>query len=497
MMMRKHWKLLLSTLLAVLVLALTACSGNGNEGAGGDTTPAPTPTAQPTGGNGGGDQPVATPTPPPRDLGGIEIVIGDWFTLPENSCTESFNFAAAGVLDRMRWEDRAYLEQRHNFRIRQVRMGNWNWAQDNIPLMLREGSREVHVWTMEPQWFLSQVGGGAFAPIPEQTFHDTTAEHGINWIWATINAGRIGGNLYSFNQGHHFAAGVYFNMRLFEEAGLPRDYPFLLQQRGEWTWDNFLRVARTIQRRDAEGNITVWPITSFHQEVFRHALPSNNASIVSIDPETGRFVNTTNAPEFFEVLYFLVQMREEMLAMHEMDIDGEWNFFVDQFNLGNGAMRVAGHYVATEIQANLQDPWGFVAFPRGPSAPWNGHMAEVTGNFFAIPHVFSPEEVDKIMYAFALWHRQLPGTEPDDWKIGEYLRHYDRRSVDETMVYWTRNPEWMRLRVPDVMPVNIRVGDNFAFRVWTGENTAASILEEAQLVLNEYVARSNVMLFGN
>ena len=427
-------------------------------------------------------------------MGGIEIIIGNWFS---NNCTETFDFAGASITDRMLWEHRAYLEQKHNFRIIERRVANWGDTRDMIPDMLATGSREVHIWTLEPAWFLGLVGDGAFAPIPQSVFD---VPSGVNWSQAHIDLSRRNDNIHGFAQGAQFTGGIYWNMRLFEEAGMPRDYPFQLQQRGEWTWDNFLRVARTIQQEigfDAEGNITIFPLTTFHQDFFLQAMPSNNAAVVGVDPETGHFINTTNTPEFLETLQFMFQLRDEMLAMHENDVDGDWDVFVDLFNAGRGAMRSAGHYVATSVQENLMDDWGFVAFPRGPSAPWDGHMNEVVGNFFAIPHVFNAQEVDDIMYAFTMWNAPLPGSEPDDWMIGEFTRHNQERSVTETMVNWTRNPEWQRMRVHAILPVAMPFGDQFAFRVWTGENTPGSVLEEAQAVWNNDIERANFMLFGD
>ena len=32
-------------------------------------------------------------------------------------------------------------------------------------------------------------------------------------------------------------AGIFYNKRLFEEAGISADEPYDLQAKGEWTWD--------------------------------------------------------------------------------------------------------------------------------------------------------------------------------------------------------------------------------------------------------------------
>ena len=495
--MRNLWKYLLGVVLLAFVLVMSACNNNDDPPEANDPvvtqpTDAPADNNEP-----GGDDPAPpVATEPPRDLGGIVITVGNWFS---NECTETFDFAGASITERMLWEHRAYLEEKHNFRIINRRMAGWGDTRDMIPDMLATGSREVTVWTLQPDWFLSLVGDGAFAPIPAHFFE---ADTGINWNHALIDMSIRNDNIHGWAQGTSFSPGVYFNMRLFEEAGMPRDYLFQLQERGEWDWDAFLRVSRTIQSQigfDAEGNITVFPLTAFHSDVFRAALMSNNARTVGLCPDTGHFINTTNEPEFVETLQFMFQLRDEMLAMHEMDVDGEWDVFIDLFNAGRGAMRVAGHYVASgQILPNLGDDWGFVAFPRGPSAPWDGHMsAGGGGNYNAIPHVFSPEEVDAIMYAMTLWNAPLPGSEPDDWMIGEFARHNQPRSVTETMVNWTRNPEWQRMDIESVLPISIPFGPQFAWRVWNEQHTPASVLEEAQAVWNDYISRANNMLFGD
>jgi hypothetical protein len=243
-----------------------------------------------------------------------------------------------------------------------------------------------------------------------------------------------------------------------------------------------------------DGINDTWALTTFHQDFLEMALPSNNAAFVGIDPVTGRFINTTQTPEFLQTIEFMVQLRTEMLTMHEMDIGAEWNFFIDAFNNGTGAMRAAYHFAAdAQILGVLQDPWGFVAFPRGPSG--TGHMSEILSNFNAIPHFFNEQEVEDIMFAWALWQRPLPDAEDDDWIFAEYTRHYDRRSVDETMVMYTRNALFQRVPVWRMMPgAAMPRGEQFAFRVWNGMYDAVTIVEEAQQVWDERIRRSNVRM---
>ncbi|MCL2499159.1 MAG: hypothetical protein FWE90_02360 [Defluviitaleaceae bacterium] len=490
--MSRKLKLALTVVLLAFAFAFVTACGGGSSNEPNDPTPTPAPTpatsAEAT------PQPVATP--PPRDLGGIEILIANWWN---DDCTETFNYANAGIMDRMVWENRRELEQKHNFRIRNVRVGNWNTARDLFPDLLATGSREYQVMMLEPSWFLALNADGAFAPMSMEHFERFPE---VNWQRGHIDLSMRGGSPHGFSTETFTSGGIAFNMRLFEEAGLPGDYLFQLQANNTWTWDNFLRVARQVQQFDAEGNITIWPILGFHADMFELALSSNNADLAGIDPTTGFFVNNTTSTEVFEVLELMVQVREEMLASLEDDFGtDEWNYFIEAFNAGHGAMRPGLSHIIGDI--SVSDPWGWVAFPRGPSAPWtDGYMGGFNGgNFVAIPHVFSPDEVDDIMFALGLWNSPLPDGDEDDWMIGEFARFHDPRSVTETMAQWTRNPDWLRTRVYRILPGNIQMGETFAWRVWRGPPEgglwgAAVIVEEAQQVWNENIARANALIGG-
>ena len=474
-------KFLFLALVLGLTMALAACGGDDGGGGGDVATGAPADT-------GAAAEEAATPEEadlPERDLGGLEIVIGNWWT-DESTATVD----PQSAMERLRWDDRAYLEQRYNFTIRMEPVGDWTTTRDMMPFEIAAGNRDIQIWVTEPSWFGTMHGQSLFAPIPMRHFENSD----VNWNQSILQNTMRDGNPHGFSVGIEFAGGIYFNMRLFEEAGLPADYPFQLQAEGNWTWDTFTDIARQLTRDvDNDGINDTWGITTFNDDFLQRALASNGAAYVGIDPATGAFINTTNTPQFLETITWVVQLRQEMIVMHEDDIGAEWNFFIDAFNTGVGAMRSAGHYVASaQILPNLTDPWGFVSFPRGPSAG-GGHYSWVASNINAIPHFYTEQEIDDFMFAMSLWNRPLEGEEDDDWMFGEYARHADPRSVDETMVNFTRNPYLQIMPAHQMIPGGIDIGPNWAWRVW-GDNEAATIVEEAMQILNERLAQVNTQL---
>ena len=485
--MKKLGKLTLLVALLAGIFAMAACGDNG----GSDTTTdviAPTENLLSA-----DDSQEATPAPvvdldpPSRDLGGMEIVIATWWV---EECTDTADPPSAP--ERARWDDRRAMEERFNFRIRYERIADWEGVRDSIQGHLLGENRDIQIWAMTPSWFATHHAAGLFAPIPLHNF-----DNDVQWRTSVQDVSMRNGMPHAFSAEHElFSAGIYWNMRLLEEAGLPRDLPFTLQSEGNWTWDEFTNIARQLWRDgDAGGFADIWPITSFAQNFLLYALASNGAAFARVDPETGLFVNTTNTPEFLETIEWVVSLRTEMLAMHEEDVGGEWDVYIQMFNDGRGALRSGAHYVAySTINVNLDDDFGFVAFPKGPRA--TSHYSWVSGNFFAIPHFYSEAEVDDIMFAFSLWNRELPDADPYDWIFENLVNHTDARSVEETMLLYTRNPALQVMPAHAMMPgLGNVLSENFGWRVWDPDNPpAATIIEEGQQPWNAFLERVNAMM---
>ncbi|MCL1844885.1 MAG: extracellular solute-binding protein [Defluviitaleaceae bacterium] len=419
--------------------------------------------------------------PPERDLGGMVINIANWY---QDECTETVE--PTNAAERARWDDRRAMEERYNFRVRYVRYGSWDDVRNDVRDQILAQNRDFHVWIVEPTWFASHHGQRLFAPIPMHNFED---DYGIEWNHSILELTMRDGQPHGFASGIEMAGGVYFNMRLLEEAGVPSDLPFTLQRQDNWTWDTFTDMARPLSRDlTGDGIIDTWAITAFHQEVLAHALASNGAAYVVINPETGRFENATNTDAFREALTWVVQLYDENLTFIEDEGD-RWDLFIPMFNDSQGAIRVAANYVAGNIFPELMDQWGFVAFPRGPRM--DRHYMWVSQNFNVIPHFFDEDEVDDIMFAMRKWIRPLPDDDPDDWILEAEAVHRDLRSVEETMVNFTRNPELHVMPAHEMMPAlgNV-INENFAWRVWRG-NDPSVIIDEAQQVWDTFIERVN------
>jgi ABC-type glycerol-3-phosphate transport system substrate-binding protein len=286
--------------------------------------------------------------------------------------------------------------------------------------------------------------------------------------------------------------GLYFNQRLFEEAGLDPQLPFDLQMAGEWTWDAFMEIAHQLTRDiDNDGIMDTWAIATFSSDTLVAVLGSNNAKFVGRDA-TGRFTNETTTPEFLESLAFMQSWYELGIMMPQPE-GSEWNWFDQAFLNAQVAMRVGGAHLASGLNDNLADPFGFVVFPVGPNATQHHRIHHA--NIFMVPSTFSPEEVDDIMFAYQLWNRFLPEwDDPEGWMIARYLVHPDPRSVEETEALFLRNPEMFEMALQEFIPVlarNTGVNPAFSWRLWQEESDPSVIVEEAQQRMEDGLAIAN------
>lgn len=151
---------------------------------------------------------------------------------------------------------------------------------------------------------------------------------------------------------------MYYNKRLFDEAGVP--YP-----REGWTWDDFLETAR---------KLTVFPegarSPAQYGFNFENAMPlwvlwlwTNGADV--LDPEGKRAGGYFDGPKSVEAVRFLVDlMTKHRVAPHLKESAAAG---VDLFRSGRAAMDLKGHWMMIDYRADGID-FGVVGLPTNNGA---------------------------------------------------------------------------------------------------------------------------------
>lgn len=230
--------------------------------------------------------------------------------------------------------------------------------------------------------------------------------------------------------------GVYFNKRLLTEAGIDPESLYELQANHEWTWDKFTELMDTVQRDiDNDGVIDVYGVTQNSGNMISAAVWSNGGEYVG--QKDGKYVYRLEDPETVEGLTWAV---ETVLAKYTLPYpDGaEWDYYKEAYKSGMAAFMVDDAYCAGDFLSEMEDDFGFVAFPMGPQS--SEYTNCWSNNPHVIPACYDADKAWKIAFAWNLYTDDVPGYEDyEGWKAGYYSKFRDTEAVDQTLEIMVNN----------------------------------------------------------
>jgi len=364
---------------------------------------------------------------------GMDIIIGNWWGDYDVNTFNPQNEGAERML-----EQRKKLMRENGVIIREKMLTDWNGMQQKAVISTMSGKPEAQVFLLQPNWAMAMRARGLLAPLPNSIRTPKPVDKGylpVEFNQPVIDSFTYDGKAYAFSIGvslYNFQV-LFFNKRLFREAGLDPNLPYNMQKAGTWTWDEFLKICKKLTRDTNNDGImdTYAMCADLTIEMLDGIASSNGAQYVDKDPKTGKFVNATNRPEFLEALQFAQRLNNEGVLKTRPD-DSNWDWFKSEFVDGKVAMQIAETYIANSDNAELarmKDDWGMVLFPKGPRS--STYRVYTRDNLMVIPATYKPAEVEKILWAVALWHTPVD----NNWKAGQYNFFRDPRAVDETMAY--------------------------------------------------------------
>jgi len=352
------------------------------------------------------------------DLKGQNIIIGKWWgpdydinTFKPNNATEELVLA---------W--RTKIQEENGFTMREKEVATWSDMQSTAATTIMTGNPAAQVFYMEPGWAMALMAQGLLYPVgdnkavnfknPQPVVKGAIV---VPWSQGAITSMTFGGKVYGFAEGINInnTQVIFFNKRLFREAGLSPDLPYDMQKAGTWTWDAFLDVCKKLTRdTNNDGRMDTYAMAmDLSTEILDAIIASNGAQYVDKN-STGRFVNATGRPEFLEALQYAIRLKNEGVLKPRPD-NTNWDWFKSEFSDGRVAMRVDESYVYQEL-GNMRDDWGMVLFPKGPRR--TTYAVYSRDNIMVIPSTYKADQVDKIMTAVALWFT----PQNDDWKSSLY-----------------------------------------------------------------------------
>ena len=424
-------KMLAVSLAAVMAVgAMAGCGSKDDQGAA-DPTKAPDPTQAPV-----EDDKPADPTPTPEpdaytvrtdengnvyDLGGMEIVIRDWWATGERNRNNAY--------DEAHWDYVEWAEETYNFTIREEAIGDWGSNPQDFVDYATTGGDENYIFTLRQCGeVVSAMNSGLMYDLSTLDCLDFTEEKWKSGVHILIQKGSAYYGMRGIDPEPRGC--LYFNKRLLEEAGVDPADLYKWQASGEWTWDKFAEICAKVQRdTNADGITDIYAMVQQGSEFHKSAVIANGGSFIDKTAD-GKFFNDLESAETIEALNWSVDMR----AKYEMPQPegSNWDYFVAEFQNGSAVFFTDQIYRAGTLIGSMTDEYGCVVFPKGPSA--KDYIAFYEDNVYVIPACYDADKAWKIAFAYDLYTEPVPGFEDaDSWKASYYGNFHDTEAVDETM----------------------------------------------------------------
>lgn len=397
------------------------------------------------------------------DLGGIKVKIGDWYT-PDNETAETDYEKATEAY-------RKDIMSKYNFEITRENAYSYADMQETYVNQTMSNSPSCSLYFLY-QEMVSQ-------PLMKGLMYDLSTVPTIDlkedkWNPLVNELMSVGGGTYGMTAEQEPRGGLFYNKRLFEEAGIDPEEPYNLQKDGQWTWSKLEEYCKKLTKdTDNDGKTDQYAMASFSKYYLPSAAANNNAGFVSRDKD-GNYVNSTGSKEFLEAMNWAVSLIDKGYIMPKPD-GANWDWYKAAFRDAEVAMQTAEVYEISAF-AKMDDDWGFVMFPYNEKNKDATNKTIPNDNVVCLPSCVDAETAEKICFAFDLYTDPTPGYDADStWKETYYNQFKDPRAVDETLAMMHEDEHKELSYLP--MISDIDYGD-FCYAVYAGSTTPAKKIEE-------------------
>lgn len=300
---------------------------------------------------------------------------------------------------------------------------------------------------------------GLLAPVDPVAF-DVEDQQGVIEVFEApaLEGMTFDGNVYGVPAEFNTFV-VFGNAAHFEEIGLDPTDPETCPA----TWDDFFEVAKQLEQRDADGNITrmgfnwVWGLDLFwYAQQYWSGMRQYGCEIVGEDGKSA-----VNSPE-------CVQMFEET-----------WKYLIDE---GMGGPALATENPVYAFQDFMEGRQSMVIGGPWATAAWRENAPEVYENYFVCPHPqLDPDNPKSFIHTYALAVSAGSEHPTEAWDFLNYLlsepgEMLARAGYINGRQGWLDTPEAAEYRGLDVMRQDY---ENGAF-VWR----SSTFSEEGEAIKN-------------
>ncbi len=365
---------------------------------------------------------------PGIDLGGKTVTIYDYWSGDGARAEEPTEEQQA------QYDYRDWIMATYNCVVEQKQAGDWNTCAEEMINFVSAPDGSYRAYIVEPGKVGSLVTNGVAASWGN---YDLSAE---KWNQNSIGMFKLNGEAYAVSTGmSEPRGGLFFNKRLLEESNINWNTIYDMQAAGTWTWAAFEEMVKACTRDiDNDGVIDVYGIGGSGDDAYVLAVYTNGGKFFDYDAE-GKLQPVMDSEEAITAMNWFRGIQQNYW-MHT-PADANWDWYKDAWKQGKFAFysyQTYGGFNDNSEMADMEDEWGFVAFPVPNEG--DNYLHVVSENMTMIPNVYTPEEVQQIAFIIDLWTNATPGYDDEFAWIGNKYNYTDDRAVDESYAM-LREPE--------------------------------------------------------
>ncbi len=466
MKMKSVKRLIAATLATVMTVGLAGCGGDtatGNDGSsvadsGNDATSVEAPSSEEE----VSPYPVYTDADGNTyDLGGMEIIIRDWWSTDPEEPETAYEQAQRDYRD--------WIQETYNFTIKEQSISGWGDVPADFVNYAQTGGSENYVFCLRSDASnIEAMNNGLMYDLSKLDcldFSESKWSNGVHNFYAK------GSSIYGMRGiDAEPRDGMFFNKRLLTEAGVEPNDLYKWVEDGTWTWDKFTEVCDKVQRDiDSDGEIDVYGIATMTSFFYKNAVMSNGSDFITKDAN-GKLVSALESEATMEALNWAVETYDKYIGKYPEG--SAWDYFYTAFINGEAAFLDDQAYNAGQKFKEMEDDFGFVPLPKGPKATDYNHITD--DNLYVIPACYDDQKAWNIAFAYNLYTEPIPGFEDfAAWKNDYYQNFRDVESVDVTLVTMVNNS---RVTYHGLVP-GLSLNDDFIWGI-SADKTPAQKAEE-------------------
>lgn len=399
-----------------------------------------------------------------EDLGGLEVIVGDWYTSADTLAARTDDF---GKKQNQYWED---IQKQYNFKIKRDNVYSYTDAKSDYVNGVMASNPKYQLYYLYQEFVSEPLMKGLMYDLSTLPEFDFTEE---KWNPTVTQLMSIGDGIWGMSPDNEPRGGIFYNKRLFKEAGIPEDEPYDLQKAGNWTWEKLEEYCKKLTKdTDGDGKVDQYAMASFSKYYLPMCAANNNATFV--DRKDGKYVNAITTEEFKYAMNWGVGLIEKGYTKPKPE-GAAWDWYKAAFRDGEAAMQTAEVYEISAFK-DMEDDWGFVMFPYNQDNKDATNKTTPNDNIVVMPRCFEPEQAEKIAFAYDLYTEPLEGYTPNEQIMEQYYPQFrDDRAVDETIAMMLTQEHKQTSYLPMISEIDY--GD-FCYSVYALATTPAKKIEE-------------------